>query len=680
MRRQWGGRLHQGLLAILATSSLAVESAQAATPCTASGIMAVEPACPNDPAQPCRILSKIEAPSGGSCAIDFSGRDLVIGSADGAAGSIRGYGSIDIRAQSLTVFPNGSINGRGDGADGANLFVKTSGAVDLKRQGVQSATIDVSGAGDEGEGGVIEIEAGDTVTIDGVIRGGKQLHAPESTSGNEISIISKRDIIGSGQILDPSGVYSYGDQDHVSLDAMGKVDFAGRIDVSGYAGSISVTAVGGVRLHDIDGAGDGIPSFGAYVEVGSEGDVNITGDLDLRAIGGTDGDLGGNGGALDIRSTKGSISISGDVRAGAIGIFGIGGGVDFYAATDVRLEPGASLSLAAGNNDGYGGVGYVTAERDVLLRGSIDASGKYEGGEIEFGAGRDMLIEGDIDAGTPAGSDESNGGSASFQAGKNGTGHLFLGGHIDVNGGGCLYGSVYGGGGFLDLGGCDVTIGSTARLRACGRSGGYVTVTARRQMSIAGEIDAPNVGLPGEDGMIMLVHVDAVPPQTAMATFSPAPTLTSRPPCNGADSGPCLVPCPECGDGIVEYPETCDTQAPPESCDGCSFFCRSEEAGCDDGKHCTVDSCHPVLGCEHERLYDCYDCQGDVDNDGAVDADDIALVAAVINKCNGYPYACSATGNLYAADFDYDRKLTAADLTRMIANRLDPSLPAGCAP
>ena len=55
----------------------------------AAGIMAAEPGCPNDPALPCQIRSKIEAPLGESCNLDFRGRDLIIGSADGPAGSIR---------------------------------------------------------------------------------------------------------------------------------------------------------------------------------------------------------------------------------------------------------------------------------------------------------------------------------------------------------------------------------------------------------------------------------------------------------------------------------------------------------------------------------------------------------------------------------------------------------------
>ena len=67
--------------------------------------------------------------------------------------------------------------------------------------------------------------------------------------------------------------------------------------------------------------------------------------------------------------------------------------------------------------------------------------------------------------------------------------------------------------------------------------------------------------------------------------------------CTGGPGDPpfCLTPCPVCGNGVTEFPETCDdTTGTPESCDGCSVFCQLED--CDDGNPCTIDSCDPVTG------------------------------------------------------------------------------------
>src|SRR5207248_10293406 len=67
-----------------------------------------------------------------------------------------------------------------------------------------------------------------------------------------------------------------------------------------------------------------------------------------------------------------------------------------------------------------------------------------------------------------------------------------------------------------------------------------------------------------------------------------------------------LPACPVCGNGLVEFPETCDTLGTPQSCDGCSRYCQLEV--CDDANVCTVDSCSPVLGCRNAARPDGTDC------------------------------------------------------------------------
>lgn len=647
----------------------------ATTTCTAAGIMAVEPGCPIDAAQPCRILSAIAAPAGEACDLDFSGRDLVIGSPDGPGGSLRSDTLISLRAKSLTIHANGSINGRGDDRNGADLLAVIDGPVTLMRKGVQMATIDVSNGGDGvsyADPNSFSIRAAGAVTIDGLIRSGKQLHAPDDTPGTYFDIDSESDIVGQGQIIDA--------EDEVALFASGRIDFGGKIDVDGtYGGSVVASATGDVRLHDIEGVSTDIATYGGDVCIDSdEGDVSITGEVDLRATGGAYESDGGVGGIFEADANQGSISISGRILLGNTSTFGEGGGFYLDAAVDVVVEAGAAWSVAAGNSEGQGGSGEFRAGRDVLLRGELDLSGRSSGGSFGARAGRDVIVDGRIDAGAPAGDDYASGGWLRLEAGSDkATGHLVVHGQIDTNGGGCLYGSTSGSGGEVELEGCDVTIAAAARVRACG--GGSIVATARRQLSVAGEL---RTFLPGKEGEIRLVHHQTIAPELTMGSIDPPPVLETGASCSPGTSTPyfCLAPCPECGDGVVEYPETCDTPGTPVSCDGCSATCRTEEPGCDDDRSCTVDSCHPVLACLHDPVYPCYSCLGDVDRNGVVDAVDFIAVTDAINRCGGTIVGCSAAPNisLYFADFDYNVKLTAADLSRMSANRLDPSLPDGC--
>src|SRR5439155_530686 len=61
------------------------------------------------------------------------------------------------------------------------------------------------------------------------------------------------------------------------------------------------------------------------------------------------------------------------------------------------------------------------------------------------------------------------------------------------------------------------------------------------------------------------------------------------------------IPCPTCGNRIVEFPETCDTGGPPNAC--CDATCRTPF--CDDFDACTIDACTVPAGCTHARIPGC---------------------------------------------------------------------------
>src|SRR5262249_48985172 len=132
-----------------------------------------------------------------------------------------------------------------------------------------------------------------------------------------------------------------------------------------------------------------------------------------------------------------------------------------------------------------------------------------------------------------------------------------------------------------------VTVTATGQVQAQGAGGigGAITLTARELMTVSGPINATG-------GSVTLVH--KVNDFTGAGTITPTPTHTVLPACTAPGQTNCLVPCPTCGNGIVEFPETCD-DGNTVSCDGCSQFCQTEN--CSDGNDCTTDVCDPRLGC-----------------------------------------------------------------------------------
>ena len=88
-------------------------------------------------------------------------------------------------------------------------------------------------------------------------------------------------------------------------------------------------------------------------------------------------------------------------------------------------------------------------------------------------------------------------------------------------------------------------------------------------------------------------------------TVTPTPTIQQPPKCTAAGQTGCLVPCPTCGNGMIEFPEQCDG-GNAVNCDGCSNFCRDQN--CNDSNGCTTDSCDATLGCRNQPIVDGTSC------------------------------------------------------------------------
>jgi hypothetical protein len=154
-----------------------------------------------------------------------------------------------------------------------------------------------------------------------------------------------------------------------------------------------------------------------------------------------------------------------------------------------------------------------------------------------------------------------------------------------------------GAGGCASLTACDLTVAATGSIRAAGPQGGENDLTAREQLTILGKVNAAKTTASGADGVNTLEFPQRKTPALRGAVL-PAATMTAWDTCTAARLENCLVPCPTCGDGVVEFPETCDNNlGTPVGCDGCSTVCQTES--CDDGNVCTIDSCDPRLGCRN---------------------------------------------------------------------------------
>jgi hypothetical protein len=170
-------------------------------------------------------------------------------------------------------------------------------------------------------------------------------------------------------------------------------------------------------------------------------------------------------------------------------------------------------------------------------------------------------------------------------------------GLLQASGGGCSFEEGCGTGGGIEVTACHVQVPTGGRVFANAGDGGTIRMTSRKQMTIAGRIDSTTPA-PGEgsDGTNTLVFPIGSPPVVAGADIDPPAQFISRTVCTQAGQANCLVPCPTCGNGAIEFPENCDLGVPtPVNCNGCSDGCRTQV--CNDGLLCTADMCDPRLGC-----------------------------------------------------------------------------------
>ena len=568
-------------------------AALALNACTAADIVGQEGAnCPNN-TNGCTITKTYVV--GNNCVLDFGTRAVTV------SGTLDvNSGALTFKAGSLTITSTGFIDGRGNGTppatdSGGQISVETTGDVSLQRLNANHGRIDVSG---NTQAGTIEIDAGGGITVAGRLAAA-QLPGSSAGSGGTITLRAATDIVSlAGSVISSTGGTDGIGGGDMDFGATGKIDLGDALDVSGSdAGTVTLTAGDLINVQQIsangtgDGGAGGIVTMTAATSVQIRGNVNVQGAASSDPTGGA-----GDGGTASIEADYGDVLLAATIDASGYQPDGFGGEIDLFAQGAITLQSG-TLNARADGSQGSGGLIMMQSVLSFTSSATVDASGGSGGGEVDLDAGSAITLSGTIDVSGRA--PGSGGGVLDATAGEGGIGTFTCSGTIDLTGGGCLQGGACGVGGQAALAGCDVTVASTAKIKAGAPTAGEIDITASEQLMITGKVNAAQTINMGTDGRTVLSYPTRKAPVIAPNVVTPAPMLVGEATCTPDNQVNCLMPCPMCGNGVTEFPETCDDGAvgSTKSCDGCSPFCQIED--CDDGAVCTIDSCDNRLGCRN---------------------------------------------------------------------------------
>jgi hypothetical protein len=589
------------LAALLAVAGGA-RPVRALTACSAAEVIAQDPGCPAGTG-PCTITKQFTV--GALCVLDFGTRAVTIAANANGAVITAPAAQLTIMAGNLVIAPGGRINGRVTETvvgQGSTVDIEATGAVTLQKSIAGVGAIDVSATV---VGGTIIINAGGTVTIAGSLNADRLSTDFPGADGGSIQISAGGDLIAqAGSLMSAlGGSLSPNGGGDVNLDADGQIQLSGTIDVRGSVGgtmeatSGTLLSVGAVTAN---GTGDG--GDGGTITLESGTSLQVTDQITANGAISPTASGGGGNGTVSLLADYGDITVQagGGIHADGADPDGDAGEIDLTAAGAVRILKTATavarLSVRGGGPLGNGGTFDIEPELNMQLDGTLDASGGTGGGTVTILAGADVVLNGTVSINGRAYG--SGGGTADIELD---TGTLTINNTIDLT----SYPSCdpilgCGAGGTSTLSACSVTVTANGAVLATAPVGGSNKITASEQITISGKVWANKTTTSGTDGTNTFEFPSRKPPILAVNAVKPAAVQFADDTCTSLGQPNCLMPCPTCGNGIVEFPEQCDNDVVPagtrpKSCDGCSVFCTFEN--CDDSLSCTTDSCDPVLGC-----------------------------------------------------------------------------------
>jgi hypothetical protein len=571
----------------LATLARAVCAGPAYAVCTADDIYASEASCPKA-APDCVISGHYTVDDG--CTLDFGARNLTLLTAGRLTVGSR---TATISAAHIVIF--GLIDGVSDtDPRGGMLMFRTSGDFEVRGSG----QIDVSG---NSSGGDIVVDAGGSVSILGKVKA-DSLNA--QAAGGLLDITAAGNITsGPISLLSAHGGNDSDGGGEIDLTAGHALTLQTDLDVDGYDGGfLELQAGDKITMQGADVSGAGDAGSGGCVDITAGAGAEIQGQIVAKGASGSSG--GGCGGLICLDGGLGDLTIGAAAVVNADGASPDGGGGQITLLARGSAIVNGRIEAHGPDGETCGGDLCIETGYDVTVGAGLvdrlDISGGDSGGDVELTAGRDMVINGGIDvSGRQAG---SLGGDLTLRAGALGRGSLTLNSGVDVSSkASCGADNNCGQAGTTDLQGCNVTVTAAGVLLANGPDAGENDLTAREQLTVQGTLNATRTNPMGALGINRFVYRSGKAPIVQGNGISPAAVglaLTTCPEV-GETLPPCLMPCPVCGNGVVEFPETCDQGiVPPQSCSGCSTQCQTEN--CDDGRFCTGDSCSPAFGCVNQ--------------------------------------------------------------------------------
>lgn len=564
---------------------LTASDAWAIAACTAQDIVANDPSCPAS--GPCTITKTFEI--GENCTLDFGTRAVAVG---GTGVVDIGSSNVRLKAGSFTVQTQGVV--RSDRDIAGFLIIETTGDVVVDRLPGRGV-IDFSS---NNLAGCIEIFAGGNVVIRGNLVSDQ---LGEAGRAGEVNITAGGDItIEDNAIVRVTGDATSSEGGSIDLEAGRDLVLLETLDASGAEpGAIELQAGRDVIVDVVDLSSMRDAGGGGVLSVLAGGGITFNGTVDANGQGPVSG-FGGCGGAIDAAAEFGDVRVNARLAATGAPPDGQGGEVSITSVGSVVLTGSGLISTRSNGAEGCGGDITIAGDIDVVHSGiTMDTSGGFGGSSVDLSGGRNVSLGGIIDA--SGRSPGAFGGSITVSASPVPSGVLNVSGRMTIEGGGCTTFEGCGVGGDIDMEACTINVTSTGNIQGSAPEGGSVSLTAREQLTFAGRADVRSTS-GGTAGSVTLIHPSRLTPVLLGSTITPSAELDPRPTC--IDFGKpdfCIVPCPTCGNGRIEFPETCDDgQSPPQQCGGCSTACRIQT--CSDGLSCTQDLCDPILGCYHEPV------------------------------------------------------------------------------
>ena len=555
---------------------------------------------------------------------DGGGLDIQAGQAGGPGGNLTLGDASILKADATTAGGFGGtvdVTAVGDGV--------TSGHVTLNGQASSiglAGSLDIGG----GSGGCIDVQATGNIRID---RSSAELNVeggPPDGDGGEVDINTDA---GAVVLMGTATASVLGDQSSggsVSIDAVLDVTIGGSILVNGGDGgggeatvSSSTASVSLSRSGVIDASSSAAGLGGGIcVDSGKLGTQShsILVEGRLSADGGPGG---GSGGGIDLEGGD-SVRVAGTGSLHAAGGTGAGAG----GTLTVNADPGivlleGPLVATGGGPTGPGGIVAVDAVGRINVAAPVDARGAGPGGRIGFATDTGPV---DILSDVTASSSTAAGGSVEVVA----QGAVRIAASVVTDG---TAASATGAG--VQIIGCTVTVcgldspscpaGGVGVLSSLGPSG-VNRITGRDAAVVLGTMRASQSN--GRNELVFDGQAAHEPLVLGMAT-PPATLITDT----------SILPCPACGNHVIEPPETCDDGNMLDG-DGCSSSCQVEAV-----------------------------VPGDANGDQVLSPDDVGFAIQEIFDGDG-DSVTTVSGGAFAgspgADSNGDDHVTAADLTATI--------------